>query len=117
LINGVAPLDAGGAQLHARYPVKGIEIGAVRGPQHADCVPAFKLWAGETHSPVLFVSRDDNNVAVLSREVENFTDPGGAQGIRITDAQTLLAKARSATAAEYRNFIMELLDVPDQRII
>lgn len=117
LIDGVAALDIGGAQLHARYPVKGVEIGAARGPQHADCVPAFKLWAGKTHSPVLLVSRDDNNMPVLSREVENFTDPGGAQGIRITDAQTLLAKARGATDAEYRNFILELLNVPDQRII
>lgn len=117
LIDGVATLDVGEAQLHARYPVQGVEIGAVRGPQHADCVPAFKLWAGRTHSPVLLVSRDDDNVPVLNREVENFTDPGGAQGIRITDAQTLLAKARGATDAEYRKFILELLDVPDQRII
>ena len=117
LIGGVAELDAGSALMHARYPVKGVEIGAVRGPQHADCVPAFKLWAGKTHSPVLFVSRDDNNVAVLRREIENFTDPGGAQGIKITDAQTLLAKARGATETEYRNFILELLNVPDQRII
>lgn len=117
LIDGVAVLDAGSARLHARYPAKGVEIGVIRGPKHADCVPAFKLWADRTHSPVLFVSRDENNVAVLSREVENFTDPGGSQGIRITDAQTLLAKARSATDAEYRQFILELLDVPDRRII
>jgi hypothetical protein len=117
LIDGVAALDAGGAQLHARYPVTGVEIGAIRGPKHTDCVPAFKLWAERTHSPVLFVSRDENNVPVLGREVENFTDPGGSQGIKITDAQTLLAKARSATDAEYRHFIWELLDVPDRSII
>jgi hypothetical protein len=117
MIDGVAALDAGGAQLHARYPVRGIEVGAVRGREHADCVPAFKLWADKTHSSVLFVSRDENNLPVLHREVENFTDPGGAQGIRITDAQTLLAKARGASDAEYRQFILELLDVPDRRIV
>ncbi len=117
LIDGAAELDAGAAQLHARYPVKGVEIGAVRGPKHADCIPAFKLWADSTHSSVLFVSRDENNVPVLGREIENFTDPGGSQGIRITDAQTLLAKARSLTDAAYRQFILELLDVPDRRII
>jgi hypothetical protein len=117
LIDGVAALDAGDAQVHARYPVNGVEIGAVRGPKHADCVPAFKLWADKTHSPVLFVSRDENNLTVLDREVQNFTDPGGAQGIRITDAQSILAKARSATDAEYRKFILELLDVPDRSII
>ena len=117
LIDGAAALDTGGAQLHARYPVRGVEIGAIQGPKHADCVPAFKLWADKTHSAVLFVSRDENNLTVLDREVHNFTDPGGAQGIRITDAQTLLAKARTASDAEYRQFILELLDVPDRRII
>jgi hypothetical protein len=117
LIDAAAPLDVDGAQLHARYPAKGVEIGAIRGASHADCVPAFKLWADKTHSPVLFVSRDENNVPVLGREVQSFTDPGGSQGIRITDAQMLLAKARSATDAEYRQFILELLDVPDRRII
>lgn len=122
IIQALALIDSGAAldtdaQLHARYPDKGIEVGAVRGPTHADCVPAFKLWANKTNSPVLFVSRDENNLTVLDREVQNFTDPAGTQGIRITDAQTLLAKARSATDAEYRQFIMELLDVPDRRII
>jgi hypothetical protein len=77
-----------------------------------ECVPAFRRLAEKTHSSILFVSRDDNNLRILTREFAAFTDPGGGRGIRHTDAQTLLANARDATAAEYRAFIMELLNVP-----
>lgn len=117
LIGGVAELDTLRSQLHGRYDTAGVEIGAIRGSKHSECVPAFRRLAEKTHSSIIFVSRDDNNLPILPREIAAFTDPGGGRGIKHTDAQTLLAKARDATAAEYRAFIMELLNVPDRSII
>jgi hypothetical protein len=117
LIGGVTEIDALRSQLHGRYDTAGVEVAAIRGSKHSECVPAFRRLAEKTHSSILFVSRDDNNLPILPREFEAFTDPGGGRGIRHTDAQTLLANVRDATAAEYRAFIMELLNVPDRSII
>ena len=117
LIGGAAVLDPVRTQLHACFATARVEIAAVRGTDHSECVPAFKRLAKKTHSPIVFVSRDDNNLVHLRREIEAFADPGGWDGFKFTDAQTLLAKARSETDTEFRNFITELLNVPDRRII
>jgi hypothetical protein len=117
LIGGVTEIDALRSQLHGRCGTTGVEVAAIRGSKHSECVPAFRRLAEKTHSSILFVSRDDNNLPILPREFAAFTDPSGGRGIRHTDSQTLLANARDATAAEYRAFIMELLNVPDRSII
>ena len=61
LIGGGADLDPVGSQLHARYESGGVEIAAICGSTHSVCVSAFKRLAERTHSPIVFVSRDDNN--------------------------------------------------------
>ena len=114
LIGGVTEIDA----LRSSYTdVTTLPVSGGIWSKHSECVPAFRRLAEKTHSSILFVSRDDNNLPILPREFAAFTDPGGGRGIRHTDAQTLLANARNATAAEYRAFIMELLNVPDRSII
>ncbi len=116
LIGGAATIDAIGAKLHARFNAD-VEIAAIRGSRHSECVPAFRRLADKTHSPILFVSRDDNNVELLQREIEDFTDPNRGKGIKFTDSQTLLAKVRSTSTIEYSEFISELLNVPERSII
>ena len=78
---------------------------------------ALKKFAQRTHSPIVFVSRDDNNAALLPREAESFADPLGGSGVSLTDAQTLLKEARTRPLNEYQEFVAELLNVEDRRII
>jgi len=117
LIGGAADLDAVGSQLHARYESGGIEIAAICGSTHSHCVNAFKRLAERTHAPIVFVSRDDNNAPHLPREAESFADPRSGSGVKFTDSQTLLGAARTKAEPEYRQFITELLNVSDRRII
>ena len=117
LIGGAAELDLAGSQLHARHESGGAEIAAIYGSTHSLCLSAFKRLAERTHSPIVFVSRDDNNATHLPREAESFADPRQGAGVRFTDSQTLLQAARNKTLAEYTQFITELLNVQDRPII
>ena len=117
LIGSVATLDVVTSQLHARYDSAGVEITAITGSTHSLCVSAFKRLAERTHSPIVLVTRDDNNARHLPREAESFADPRQGAGVKFTDSQTLLDAARSNTVPEYTQFITELLNVQDRRII
>lgn len=116
LLGSVANIDPVGSRLHARCN-ESVEIAAIAGMTHADCVTAFKKLAERTHSPIVFVSRDYENVAHLPREAESFTDPRGGSGVRLTDAQTLLTAARTRPHDDYEQFVAELVNVEDRRII
>lgn len=117
LIGSVASVDCSDSQLHARAVDNGVEIAVIRGGTHDACKKAFNSLAQRTHSPILLVSRDDNNVAHLPREVESFADPRAGSGVKVTDSQTLLTKARESTQEQYSRFIAELLDVADRPIV
>jgi len=117
LIGSVAVIDATASELHARHTANGVEIAAVCGSTHSICMRAFSILARSTYSPILFVSRDDNNAAVMPRELESFADPRPNAGVTFTDSSALLSKARNSTKDQYEAFIMELLDVRDKRII
>lgn len=117
LMGSVVAIDSINAQLHARHTANGTEIAAIRGSTHSECLRAFDAFARRTHSPIVLVSRDDNNATHLPREVENFADPRQGAGVKITDSHALLTNARSFTEDQYRDFITELLSVPDRRII
>jgi len=116
-IDGAANLDAVQSRLHARHDGNGVEIAAICGTTHSDCQTAFARLSSRTYSPILFVSRDDNNLSCLPRELEHFADVNEGTGIKLTDAQTLVTAARSKNNGEYRQFITELLNVPERRII
>lgn len=117
LVRTVANIDATEAQLHGRHDEFGVEIAAINGPRHEDCIKVFPLWARKTHSPILLVSKDALNVVPLPREVESFADPRKGAGVKFIDSQTLLSKARSSTQEQYNTFITELFDVTERRII
>lgn len=117
-IIGTAELvDIGPACIHGRHKKCGIEIAAIRGDNHSDCVEAIDTLSSRTHSPLLLISRDRHNTVPLERELECFADPNYATGVKITDSQTLLFKARHCTHAEFQAFTSELFDVSDRRII
>lgn len=117
LLGGGVDLDSVGSELHARHASRGVEIAAIWGPTHALCVGALKRLAARTHSPIVVVSRDANNVPHLPRETESFADPRGGDGVKFTDSQTLISKALTLLEADYQGYISELLNVPDRRII
>jgi hypothetical protein len=117
LVGSVSSLNVPHSQLHARCDLIGIEITAVIGQTHAECVNAFRRLMKRTHAPIVLVTRDDNNVRHLPKEFESFTDPRSGAGVKFTDSQTLLDAARGKSVPEYTTFITELLDVPDRRII
>lgn len=118
LVGGAAAIDIADSQLHARHSPTGVEIAAVAGPAHADCMRAFQKLAGRTHAPIVFVSRDvTNNTSHLPREVESFADPRRGAGVRLTDAHTLLHEARARNQNDFAAYITELLNVQDRRII
>jgi hypothetical protein len=118
LVGGATAVDIVNSQLHGRHSPTGIEIAAIAGPSHADCMQAFQKLASRTHAPIVFVSRDDtNNVPHLPREVESFADPRRGAGVRLTDAHTLLNEARIRPQTDYAAYITELLNAPDRRII
>ena len=116
LLGGAVHVDPVNSQLHARCDQR-VEIAAITGTTHDDCVTALKKFAGRTHSPIVFVSRDDNNAPLLPREAESFADPLGDSGVSITDGQTLLTKARTRPLNEYQKYVTELIDVRERRII
>ena len=116
LLGSAVDLDPVACQLHGRCG-EGIEIAAITGTTHADCVGALTRLALRTHAPILFVSQDGQNTPLLPREAERFADPRGHCGFKPTDAQTLLAKAREQPWTEYRKFVVELTNVEDRRII
>ena len=116
LVGGAVDVNPVDAQLHARC-AQGVEIAAIAGSTHADCVRALKRLAARTHSPIVFVSRDDENAVLLPREAESFADPRGGSGVRLTDAQTLLTVARTKARDEYLQFVAGLVNVEDRRII
>ena len=117
LIGSVASIDAASSPLHARHTANGVEIATICGTSHALCMRALTAIAQRTYSPILFVSRDDNNMEQLPRELESFVDPRQGAGVKFTDSHTLLARARTATTEQYREFITELFNVADRRII
>lgn len=118
LVGGAAPIDVANSQLHGRHSATGIEIAAITGPTHADCVQAFQKLMGRTHAPIVFVSRDETqNVRHDPREVESFADPRRGAGVRLTDAHTLLTEARARPLNDYVAYIEELMNVQDRRII
>lgn len=110
-------IDVCGACIHGRHEREGVELAAIRGEKHSDCFEAFVKWSSKTHSPLLLISRDRHNTAPLPRELKHFADPGRSAGVKVTDAQTLLVKARQCTTEELQSFTSELFDVSDRRII
>jgi hypothetical protein len=116
LFGGVASIDATGSRLHART-TSGVEIAAIVGHTHRDCLAALNKIAARTHSPIVLVSRDSENAVCSPREAESFADPRGGSGIKLADAQTLLTAARMRSQQEYEQYISELTDVGDRRII
>jgi hypothetical protein len=112
LLGCAAVIDPTGAQLHARCDDT-IELAAIAGPTHEECVNAFRAFAHRTHSPVLLVSRDQQNAALLPREVEEFASPPVGASTRLTDAATLLAVARKSLG-EFQAFVSDLLDADDR---
>jgi hypothetical protein len=117
LIGSIATLNIPGSQLHAREDETGVEIVAINGATHAQCNKAYKRLAPRTHAPVLLVTRDANNVSQLPREVREFADPHSDSGLKTTDSQTLWQSARTQDVPQYAQFITELLNVEDKRII
>jgi hypothetical protein len=117
LIGSVVHVDFNKSQLHARHETGGVEITAIYGSTHSQCVNAFRRLAERTYSPVLLVTRDAENARHLPREAELFADPRGSGGLKFTDSQTLLDAARNKTVQEYTEFIGELLNVQDRPII
>lgn len=117
IIGTAEDIDVTATHFHARQQDSGVEIAAIRGEKHSDCFEAFDKWSAQTHSPMLLISRDRQNTEPMQRELESFADPGRSSGIKVTDAQTLLAKARKCTTAELKTFTAELFDVSDRRII
>jgi hypothetical protein len=117
LVGSVSNLNVPHSHLHARCDSTGIEITAVIGPTHAECVNALRRLMERTHAPIVLVTRDDNNVRHLPKEFESFTNPRSGAGVKFTDSQTLLDAARGKSVPDYTTFITELLDVPDRRII
>jgi hypothetical protein len=116
LLGSAATVTPVGSRLHGRANDH-VEIAAIAGTTHADCVRAFKKLAERTHSPIVFVSRDDENAVHLPREAESFTDPRGGSGVKLTDAQTLLTAARLQPPNSYEQFVAGLMNVEDRRII
>lgn len=116
LLGGVTHMDTAGARLHARTGA-GVEIAAIAGPTHGDCHAGVKKLAAHTHSPIVLISRDAENAHCSLREVESFSDPRGNDGIRLTDAQSLLTAARTRAQQEYEQYVVELTNVGDRRII
>ena len=84
LVGGAVNVSVVDAQLHGRLDEHGVEIAAISGTTHPDCVSALKRLAVRTHSPILFVSQDDQNTTLLPREVESFADPRGGAGVKFT---------------------------------
>jgi hypothetical protein len=117
IIGSVENIGVSSTLFHGRHELAGVEIAAIRGERHTDCFEAFDKWSARTHSPMLLISRDRQNTEPMQRELDFFADPGRASGIKITDAQTLLTKARRCTRAELGTFTAELFDVSDRRII
>jgi hypothetical protein len=117
LLGSVSTIDAANSQLHARHEQTGTEIAAIRGNTHADCMKAFKSLVERTHSPIVFVSRDEDNTSHLPREVASFTDPREGAGVRLTDSQHLLEKARNSAVAQYTAFVADLMSVGDRRYV
>ena len=117
LVGGVVDVSVVDSQLHGRFDERGVEIAAISGATHLDCFNALKRFAARTHSPILFVSQDDQNATLLSREVESFADPRGGVGVRFTDSHALLTAARTKAKPEYQQFVEELANVDDRPII
>jgi hypothetical protein len=117
LIGSVTTLDSTNSQLHARHESTGVEIAAVRGNTHADCMRAFKSLAERTHSPIVFVSRDEDNTSHLPREIASFVDPRQGAGVRLTDSQNLLDTARNSDVQQYTQFVTALMNVGDRRYV
>lgn len=115
LIGAAAALDTVGSILHARCEACGVEIATIYGSMHSLCMKAFNRLAKRTHSPIVFVSRDDYNAPLLEREIETFADPLSGTGVKYTDYQTIFMAARNKGEPEYRQFITELLNVQDRR--
>lgn len=116
LIGSVAGIDTAGSQLHART-ASGVEIAALVGPTHSDCRAGVNKLAARTHSPIVLISRDAENALCAPREIESFSDPRGGSGITLADAQSLLSAARLKAQGDYMQYISELTDVGDRRII
>jgi hypothetical protein len=117
LIGSVATLEATTAQLHARDADRSVEIAAIRGRSHAECRKAFAPFARHTHSPILLITRDNDNLACMPRELESYADPQEGSGLKVIDAQTLLVRGTQDTDAEFTAFVTEILSVSDRRII
>ena len=117
LVGGAISVSVVDAQLHGRCSEHGVEIAAISGTTHPDCVSALKRLAVRTHSPILFVSQDDQNARLLPREVESFADPRGGAGVKFTDSHALLNAARTNAPTEYQQFVEELANVDDRPII
>ena len=117
LIGGVTEIDALRSQLHGRYDTAGVEVGAIRGSKHSECVPAFRRLAEKTHSSILFVTvmtitcqfcRANSQPLLILVEEE-------ASGI--PTLQTLLANARNQQLPNIVPSLWKLLNVPDRSII
>ena len=80
LLGSAVDLDLVACQLHARCG-QGIEIAAITGRTHADCVRALRELTVRTHASIVCVSRDDENTRLLPREAERFADPRGYCGV------------------------------------
>jgi hypothetical protein len=112
-----APLAVNGSALHARHTASGTEIAAIRGRTHTDSRKALEKLLALTHSPVVFISRDDDNVGLIPEELKSIVDLRPPSGLKVTDSQTLLSNARRMTADEFREFLQDLCHVADRRII
>jgi hypothetical protein len=117
LIGIAVDLDKIGAQLHARHQANGVEIMAISGSTHGECVKAFQHAAARTHAPIVLITRDEHNTRLLPREVESFADPRQGAGVRFMDSQTLFDAGRTTALPEYSQFVTELLSVKDRPII
>lgn len=117
LIQSVRSIEATTTELHGRCVEKGIEVAAICGPTHAACKKTFERFAQRTHSPILLITRDVNNSEHLPRELDSFADPRKGAGVKLADSHTLLSKARTLAAAKYQEYVAELFDVTDRRII
>ncbi|MEX1027210.1 MAG: hypothetical protein WD049_04285 [Candidatus Paceibacterota bacterium] len=117
IVGSVESINVSRSCIHGRHESAGVEIAAIRGKKHSDCIEAFEKWSSKTHSPMVLISRDRHNTIPLQRELECFADPGHTAGVKMTSAQTLLVKARKFTREELESFTSELFDVSERRII
>ena len=85
LVGGVVNVSVVDARLHGRFDEHGVEIAAISGATHTDCVKALKRFAAcEPIHRSCSSAKMIKNATLLPREVESFADPRRGAGVTFT---------------------------------